>query len=407
MSTHSIDAVPVAAHISEGTKKILKRTSEVDRVVETATVHLYPGEKRVRIENMQGDSEALFQDVIDYSLENKCRSIAMKVFNKEFDYEILKELPRAELKKALKKGLITKEEYISTLRARAVPKNSTSQHPLQVDMEGVSFACCEYSEGPVGITLVKFDEAAKCHKDVRGGNPGLLDSQSNLGKGMVEGICVTGGSNPDLAAAASISDAVEIQFGEEHTCFEGVAIFSHNLVEKDDSQYYIADQRLGHFATAHLSKLLYSGQVGGGCSAAKGQGVAFGTVNGYKVAAIVVNNSWGDLYPDGIPPNQNLPKSIELVHPKQNTTITIVVTDLDLDQHELAQLSHQIHGPIMGRYIHPFHTLLDGDVFYACSTAKKKNKKLTQDVTKLTEFYKGVGEIVIHALKNSNHSKKH
>lgn len=377
-----------------------------DKVVTTATAALFPKEKKVILENLQGDisSQApIFKDIVDFALAHKCRFIAMKTFGKEFVYDLFKELPLTELKQAKGKDLLTEEEYVSALRARSDPKNSTSGQPLKVDMEGLQFACCEYSEGPVGITLVKFDEAVKCAKDVRGGNPGYLNVQSNLGLGMIEGICVTGGSDAGLAAAASLSDAVKIQLQEEHTSFEGAAVFSHNLVEKDDRQYYLPDPRLGHFAVSQLSNMLYSGQVGAGCTAAKGQGVAFGKVNGYKVLAIVVNNSWGDLYPEGIPANQKLPKQMDSINPKQNTTITIVVTELDLEERWLAQLAQQIHGPMMGRHIHPFHTLLDGDIFYACSTGKKKIKKFTNDVKQVTDFFDGVGKIVIEAVKNSNH----
>lgn len=378
-----------------------------NKVVNTATAYLFPQEKKVRLNADSSFDAALFKDIAFYTLANKCRYIALKVFDQEFEYDLFQKLPLCDLKLALEKEWMTKGEYISTLRERAIPKNSTSNLPLKVTMEGVSFACCEYSEGPVGVTLVKFDNAVKCHKDERGGNPGSLNSRTNLGLGMVEGICITGGSSPGLAAAASISDAVEIRLGEEHTCFEGAAVFSHNLVNNDDSQYYIPDPRLGHFAASQLSHMLYSGQVGAGCSAAKGQGVAFGKVNGFSVLAIVVCNSWGDIFPKGISANQKLPESLKHAHPKQNTTITIVITDLDLEERWLAQLSEQIHGPRMGQHIHPFHTLLDGDIFYACSTGKKKNKPFTQDVSKVTNFFDKVGEIVVEALINSNHPIKH
>lgn len=366
------------------------------------TAYLFPKENKVRLEGDTTFDAVLFKDIADYTLANKCRFIAMNVFGQEFEIDLFKKLPLTDLKPTLEKT-----EYISALRERAEPKNSTSNLSLEVLMEGVSFACCEYSEGPVGLTLVKFDKPATCSKDVRGGNPGYLNAQTNLGLGKIEGICITGGSSPGLAAAAAISDAVEIQHGEEHTAFEGAAVFSHNLVEEDDRRHYIPDPRLGHFAVSKLSYMLYSGQVGAGCSAAKGQGVAFGKVCGFKVMAIVVNNSWGNLYPEGVPPNPELPSQFEAVHPKQNTTITVVVTELDLEERWLAQLCQQIHGPVIGQHTYPFQCLLDGDIFYACSTGSKKNKRFTNDVKNVTRFFDGVGKIVIQALKNSNHPVKH
>ena len=310
-----------------------------DQVVGRVTAHLDLREKKVRLENVElACDDALFKDIVSYSLANKCRVICMKAppFSGHFEYEIVKKLSLAELKQAVINEWITQEDYSSALRARAEPKNSTSPHKLIVEMEGVSFACCEYSEGPVGLTLVKFAEDTKCHKDIRGGNPGILDSQTTVGKNMVEGICIAGGSNPGLAAAAVMAD--------DTNSIEGVVIYSRNLIRKDESKYFVPDERLAKFALKNLSNVLYSGQVGAGCSAAKGQGVASGKVDGYKVLALVVCNSWGDLYPDGnTPAKQQEASEIKLGKRKQNTTITIIVTELNLDDYWLKQLAQQVH----------------------------------------------------------------
>ena len=50
-----------------------------------------------------------------------------------------------------------------------------------------------------------------------------------------------------------------------------------------------------------------------------------------------------------------------------NTTLTVVVTNQQLDDRSLGQLGRQVHSS-MARAIQPFHTLYDGDVLFAVST---------------------------------------
>jgi L-aminopeptidase/D-esterase-like protein len=52
-----------------------------------------------------------------------------------------------------------------------------------------------------------------------------------------------------------------------------------------------------------------------------------------------------------------------------NTTLTVVVTNQQLDRRALRQLGRQVHAS-MARAIHPFHALVDGDVLYAVTTAE-------------------------------------
>jgi 6-aminohexanoate-oligomer endohydrolase len=53
--------------------------------------------------------------------------------------------------------------------------------------------------------------------------------------------------------------------------------------------------------------------------------------------------------------------------PPGNTTLTVVVTDLQLDARQLRTLGRQVHAS-MARAIQPFHALEDGDVLFAVST---------------------------------------
>jgi L-aminopeptidase/D-esterase-like protein len=50
-----------------------------------------------------------------------------------------------------------------------------------------------------------------------------------------------------------------------------------------------------------------------------------------------------------------------------NTTLTVLVTNVRLDNRQLRQLGRQVHTS-MARGIQPFQTLTDGDVLFAVST---------------------------------------
>jgi L-aminopeptidase/D-esterase-like protein len=52
-----------------------------------------------------------------------------------------------------------------------------------------------------------------------------------------------------------------------------------------------------------------------------------------------------------------------------NTTVTLLVTNRQLDTRTLGQIGKQVHAS-MARAIQPFHTLYDGDVLFAASTGE-------------------------------------
>jgi L-aminopeptidase/D-esterase-like protein len=58
-----------------------------------------------------------------------------------------------------------------------------------------------------------------------------------------------------------------------------------------------------------------------------------------------------------------------------NTTLTVVVTNQQLERRDLAQLGRQVHASL-ARAIHPFQTRFDGDVLYAVSTGELENDLL-------------------------------
>jgi L-aminopeptidase/D-esterase-like protein len=61
--------------------------------------------------------------------------------------------------------------------------------------------------------------------------------------------------------------------------------------------------------------------------------------------------------------------------PAGNTTLTLLIINQQLDTHALQQLARQVHSS-MARAIVPFHTLMDGDIFYAVTTNEIDNPQL-------------------------------
>tara|TARA_B100001964_G_scaffold157642_1_gene173120 strand:- start:220 stop:555 length:336 start_codon:yes stop_codon:yes gene_type:complete len=81
----------------------------------------------------------------------------------------------------------------------------------------------------------------------------------------------------------------------------------------------------------------------------------------------------------------------------KNTTIIILVTNLDLDINELKQMNQQVNVSI-GSTIKPFNTLTDGDIFYSCSTREIKKKFNSFQLIKL---FKICSDVIKNAIINS------
>jgi L-aminopeptidase/D-esterase-like protein len=277
-----------------------------------------------------------------------------------------------------------------------VPKLSTSKHSLVLPegFNDIEVAQVEYSEGPVGVTYIHFVGGAKVFMDVRGGWPGYVNSLSTNDKQRIMGICVAGGSMLGLEATSGvIAEALKESGYKDWLGVNGSIIYSQNLCK---NKIY-PDKALGRFAYANrISKpTLYNGQAGAGSSASKGQGWAYREVGAIRILCLVVNNALGDVYKND--KRISIPaKGKEL---GKNTTITVLIINLELDNDELKQLAHQAHCS-MGECIRPFNTFFDGDVFYACSTETlKKTKKITPNV--LVNLFCTCSEVVKEAIHNS------
>jgi L-aminopeptidase/D-esterase-like protein len=231
------------------------------------------------------------------------------------------------------------------------------------------------------------DDGMVAGVDVRGAAPGTRETDLLRPTALVErinAICLAGGSAFGLAAA----DGVMRRLAERGIGFRTdvrpvpivPAAILFDLAVGDPKAHPTSDA--GYAAT--LAAEADGGPLEGAIGAATGATVAKlgGTADahpggvgsaarhladGHVVGALVVNNALGDVHArDGrllvghhgtaAPP------------PVGNTTLVVVATDAPLDRAQCRRLAELGHDAI-ARGVRPSHTMFDGDVVFAASTA--------------------------------------
>jgi 6-aminohexanoate-oligomer endohydrolase len=286
---------------------------------------------------------------------------------------------------------------LSNDTAELAPRMSFEGPELRFDFPGLEIGVAEYDEGPTGCTVFHFqDGPVACSTDIRGGSPAV----SGAGIELVDAICLAGGSLYGLEAAAGV--AAELLARRNYSTdwlqiplVAGAIIFDWG--PRDNAVY--PDKELGRAAlAAALPGVFPLGARGAGRSATAGklfayeegelagQGGAFRKAGGTHVAVFTVVNAIGAIvdregnvvlghYDRETGLRRALASTVEerlaegrpVRPPPGNTTLTVVVTDLQLDARQLRTLGRQVHAS-MARAIQPFHALEDGDVLFAVST---------------------------------------
>jgi L-aminopeptidase/D-esterase-like protein len=279
---------------------------------------------------------------------------------------------------------------------------------LEFDFPGLRIGVAEYAEGPTGCTVFLFDRLARTAVDLRGGSIGSLGN-----KELNHAICLAGGSSYGLQASTGVAAELFAQRGHSRE-FEEIAAVSGSIIydfrARDNA--VIPDVALGRAAVrAAVAGRFPLGARGAGCSAVcgrgpeqkgrqhSGQGGAFRQVGPTRIAAFSVVNSlggicdrngqvvWGQLNPET---GERYGYAEELARLRGsggearpiadaggNTTLTLLVVNQKLERKSLVQLARQVHTS-MARAIQPFHTILDGDVFYAVTTDEVENPALDE-----------------------------
>ena len=294
--------------------------------------------------------------------------------------------------------------------AELVPRTSFGGPELRFDLPGLAIGVGEYEEGPTGCTVFSFARRAALSVDVRGGSPGV----SGAGYDLVDAICLAGGSLYGLEAAAGVA-AEELARRDYRTGWLDIPLVAGAIIfdwgPRDNAVY--PDKELGRAALRAAQEGVFPlGARGAGRSATAGklfsfeqgepagQGGAFRQIGETKIAVFTVVNAIGAIVDrDGTVVRGHYDRERGLRHalvpgveerlasgrpvrpPPGNTTLTVLVTNLQLDARELRTLGRQVHVS-MARAIQPFHALEDGDVLFACSTGEVESDALL-DTTSL------------------------
>lgn len=272
---------------------------------------------------------------------------------------------------------------------------------LDFDMPGMLVASVSDSTMATGATLFLFPNGAKANFDARGGSVASAETTllaESSYSNEIDGVVFSGGSTMGLAALDGVRKQIFKTRSKDAGNFDfipsipGAVIYDFGArIEPGQNKLKYPDSKMGEqlFQTAAPNEFVI-GRAGAGTSATAnkrsepiwgGQGAAFkevdlgdGTIA--KIFTAVILNPVGDV---NLP--VDLQQSIDAKRPikdinipkahKQNTTLSIVVTDVDLDRSQLKRLANMVHTS-MASSIFPFHAYTDGDIMFAVSLGTKK-----------------------------------
>jgi L-aminopeptidase/D-esterase-like protein len=243
-----------------------------------------------------------------------------------------------------------------------------------------------------GCTVVLADGGAIAGVDVRGSAPGTRETELVRPTALVErvdAICLAGGSAFGLAAADGVmrylsERGIGFDTGLRPVPIVPAAILFDLGVGSPDA-YPGPDEGYAACEAAEAGEGTLEGRVGAGTGATVGKlagmeravpgGIGSAgarLADGSVVAALVVNNAIGNVVGRdgsllaGVP----LPGGAEGVAPPlSNTVLIVLATDATLDRAQARRLAELAHDGL-AQAISPPHTLLDGDVAFALSTAR-------------------------------------
>jgi L-aminopeptidase/D-esterase-like protein len=287
--------------------------------------------------------------------------------------------------------------------ASLVPRTEFDGPTLELDFPGLEIGVAEYDDGPTGCTVFHFRDGASVATDVRGGSPATLG-----GSEWVRAICFAGGSFYGLEATMGVAAELFAQSGyatgwTDIKPVSGAIVFDYrprgNAVYPDKElgraalraarpgRFPLGARGAGRSVTVGKTFALERGEP-------SGQGGAFREIGPTKLAAFVVVNAFGAVFdrdgsvvrghldPEG---TTRLPLVAEVERriaageappfAAGNTTLTLVVTNEQLERRALQQVGRQVHASL-ARAIQPFHSLVDGDVLYAATTNEVRNPRL-------------------------------
>lgn len=255
-------------------------------------------------------------------------------------------------------------------------------------IEGIRVGHWTNTEAATGCTVIVLPEPNCITAEFRGAAPGTREAallQPGMAVEQVQAVVLTGGSAFGLAAADGVMRALE-EDGRGHPTLMGrvpivPAAVVYDLHTGDPSVRPGPDEGEAAYRAA-TAEPVSMGRVGAGTgtrvagwrgfevSRPGGLGSALVSGDGFRVGALAVVNSVGDVFTlEGEPltggtPVPGPPSAVG--QPLEQTTLVFVATDASLPRHRLRRLAVRGHDAI-AVCVRPAHTSHDGDAVFAAS----------------------------------------
>ena len=284
----------------------------------------------------------------------------------------------------------------------------TPTRTFKFDFDEFRIGTAEYAAGPTGCTVLHFPRSAAGAVDVRGGAAAVRESTSLDAAnsfGLLDALFFAGGSTYGLDVGSGVMrELLALRHGRtgfgDIPAVPGAAVYDF---EGRADPALFPDAELGARAFRGARQgLVLVGRAGAGANVwvgsflgqdfaeQSGQGAAFRRVAGIRLFALSVVNAVGNVLDRGghiiagsrdprtgerVPVTEGLP-NLATPRPsrRRHTTLTVVVTDAELNHPELQRLATMAHSAL-GRVIEPFATPLDGDTLFAVSTGTTPLKR--------------------------------
>ncbi|MBB3973719.1 P1 family peptidase [Hansschlegelia beijingensis] len=285
---------------------------------------------------------------------------------------------------------------------------SAGPRNLITDVAGVSVG---HAQDPIlasGVTAIVFDAPATASVDVRGGGPGVRETELLAPErtvSAIDALCLSGGSAFGLDAAAGVMAALAEQgrgfaVGPARVPIVPAAIL-FDLLNGGDKNWgrYPPYRELGFDAVRSAGQDFALGSVGAGLGAQTatlkgglGSASAVMQTTGITIGALAAVNALGsatvgdgphfwaapfELEDEfgGLGPANRIPPDAWFAPqkpvPGAHTTLALVATDASLTKAEAKALA-SVANDGLARALLPCHTPLDGDIVFAVSTGQRQ-----------------------------------
>lgn len=274
-----------------------------------------------------------------------------------------------------------------------------------VTVDGLFIGHYSDYENCTGCTVVLAPGGVTASVDIRGGAPGTLETALLSPYASVRelhAVLLTGGSASGLGAAAGVSTFLREQGHGYRTQFARVPLVTGAVIyDLGLGSAEVRPQPEDAYAAAAAAETSFEeGSVGAGTGATVGKilgrtgmmkgGIALSTVEiagGITVSALSVVNALGDVVDEsgrilaGARKDGSFVRSTQVIleaenapifSPLDNTTLSVVMTDADLDKLQCGIVARMSHDGL-ARAIDPVHTPVDGDCVFVLATGARQS----------------------------------